>query len=462
MIPFDFQLRTRIVFGPNSIDSLGELIRDELPRQIGHSEVLFGHELFSSDSEIDIDRPAGHSDAVPLAADAASVRQGAAIGRTARGAGEARENRAVLAAETRSGSTPNGAPQRVLMVSDPGVCAAGHVQRAIDSLEKAGLRTELFAEACENPTTREVELGAELARRFRPDVLIGLGGGSALDCAKGINFIYTNGGRMQDYWGKGKATRPMLPLIGIPTTSGTGSETQSFALISDAETRAKMACGDKKASCAIALLDPVLTVTQPLIVTALTGIDAVAHAVETYVTKPRNSISLSFSRESWRLLASNFVRVLREPENLEARGGMQLGACLAGLAIENSMLGSTHALANPLTATYHIPHGQAIALMLPHVVRYNGEKFETWYHELAAELDAPWALPPGVAGTDWIVKFVEHLVREAGLATQLSELDVDRGRLPELARDAMEQWTGGFNPRTPTESEYLELYQRAY
>ena len=140
----------------------------------------------------------------------------------------------------------------------------------------------------------------EAARACQPDLLVGLGGGSSMDCAKGINFLYTNGGRMQDYWGVGKAQRPMLPMIAVPTTAGTGSETQSFALISDAVTKTKMACGDQKAACRVALLDPMLTLTQPARVTALTGIDAMAHALETYVTKRRNAASLVFSREAWR------------------------------------------------------------------------------------------------------------------------------------------------------------------
>ena len=138
-----------------------------------------------------------------------------------------------------------------------------------------------------------------------------------MDCAKGINFLYSCGGRINDYWGVGKALRPMLPMIAVPTTAGTGSETQSFALISDASTKVKMACGDKKATCRIALLDPRLTVTQPPRLTALTGIDAIAHALETYVTKPRNPVSLLFSREAWRLLAINFPLVLAEPDNLD-------------------------------------------------------------------------------------------------------------------------------------------------
>ncbi len=272
--------------------------------------------------------------------------------------------------------------RRALVVSDPGIVAAGHAERGLAALRAAGIETHLFDGVTENPTTENVEAGLAVARRYQPELLVGLGGGSSIDCTKGINFLYSNGGKMQDYWGVGKATREMLPMIAVPTTSGTGSEAQSFALISDAATHVKMACGDKKAACRIALLDPTLTVTQPPRVTALTGMDAIAHALETYVTKPRNAMSLLYSREAWRLLESNFARVLDDPLDLEARSGMQLGACLAGLAIEHSMLGATHALANPLTAEYGIVHGQAIGLLLPHVIRFNGQQCGNWYHEL--------------------------------------------------------------------------------
>ena len=248
------------------------------------------------------------------------------------------------------------AMKRALVVSDPGIVAAGHTPRGIESLEAVGIDVALFDGVAENPTTEHVEAGLRRPREFRPDLIVGLGGGSSMDCAKGINFLYSCGGRMQDYWGEGKATGPMLPMIAVPTTAGTGSETQSYALISDAETHVKMACGDKRAAFRVAILDPELTVTQPPRVTALTGIDALSHAIETYVTKRRNAISLAFSREAWRHLAPNFARVLDEPQNLAARAEMQLGACLAGLAIENSMLGAAHALANPLTATLrHCP-----------------------------------------------------------------------------------------------------------
>ncbi|MCA9210730.1 MAG: iron-containing alcohol dehydrogenase [Planctomycetales bacterium] len=383
MTPFDFQPRTRIVFGPGKLDTLGEL------------------------------------------------------------AGEL------------------GA-RRALVVSDPGVISAGHAQRGIEALQRAGIETHLFGDVHENPSTDEVAAGLRLARRYDPELLVGLGGGSAMDCAKGINFLYSNGGEMRDYWGVGKALKPMLPMIAVPTTAGTGSETQSFALISDSKTKAKMACGDKKASCRVALLDPELTVTQPPRVTALTGIDALAHALETFVTKRRNPISLAFSREAWLLLAGNFRRVMDEPQSLEARGGMLLGSSFAGLAIENSMLGATHALANPLTANYGIPHGQAIGVMLPHVVQFNGEEFSHWYQELLDVSAHERGYPDPREGVEGLAQFVAALVERAGLPTRLEACGVQREKLPQMADEAATQWTGTFNPRDVGPAELLSIYERAF
>ncbi len=382
MIPFDFQARTRIVFGPGKIAELGQLANELGAR-------------------------------------------------------------------------------RALVVSDPGIVAAGHTARGIESLRAAGVETHLFDQVAENPTTEHVERGLEASRHFLPDLLVGLGGGSSMDCAKGINFVYSGGGRMQDYWGVGKALRPMLPMIAVPTTAGTGSETQSFALISDATTHVKMACGDKKAACRVALLDPELTLTQPPRVTALTGIDAVAHAVETFVTRPRNPVSLAFSREAWRLLYANFPRVLDDPAGLDARAAMQLGASFAGLAIENSMLGAAHALANPLTARYGVPHGEAVALMLPHVVRFNAAQCGAAYEELCSCAETN-GKSPLATGTGALADFLAALAAKAGLATRLSHSGVAQDNLAELAKDAAKQWTAGFNPRPVSEADLLELYRAAY
>ena len=350
--------------------------------------------------------------------------------------------------------------RRVLVVSDPGVIAAGHTGRGIDSLKQADLETRLFDGVEENPTTEHVEAGLAVAREFRPELIVGLGGGSSMDCAKGINFLYSCGGKMQDYWGINKATGPLLPMIAVPTTAGTGSETQSFALITDPETHEKMACGDKRAAFHIAVLDPELTLTQPPRVAAISGFDALAHAVETYVTNRRSEISCRFSLEAWFELAPHYLRVLRDPNDLEARGHMQLGACCAGVAIENSMLGAAHALANPLTAAYDIPHGEAVALMLPHVVRFNGRQCEPWYRELVATTAGLPHCPSG--GSEELAIFLADTAIEAGLPDRLNSRGVLRGRLGQLAEDAARQWTASFNPVPVTSEELLRLYELAY
>lgn len=350
--------------------------------------------------------------------------------------------------------------ERVLVVSDPGVVAAGHTQRGIDSLELSQIETLLFDGAAENPTTEHVARGLAIAKEFQPDLIVGLGGGSSMDCAKGINFLYSCGGRMQDYWGVGKATGPLLPMIAVPTTAGTGSEAQSFALISDAETHVKMACGDKRAAFRMAILDPELTITQPTRVAALSGFDAISHAVETYVTTKRNNDSCQFSREAWQRLAPNFLTVLNEPADIASRGQMQMGACLAGLAIENSMLGAAHALANPLTARYGIAHGEAVAIMLPHVVRFNGQQCESWYKELLSATSEEPNCPTG--GSADLADFLREIATQAGLVDKLNQCGVEQEAVPQLAEDASKQWTATFNPIPVTKSDLQSLYELAY
>lgn len=349
-----------------------------------------------------------------------------------------------------------------LVVSDPGVVSAGHFDRGVQSLRDAGIKVSSFHGVRENPSTTEVDAGLQVAKKNKPKLLIGLGGGSSMDCAKAINFLYSCGGRMEDYWGVGKATGEMLPMIAVPTTAGTGSEAQSFALISQAETHIKMACGDPRAACRVALLDPELTVTQPPSVTALTGIDAISHALESYVTRKRNPLSVCYSREGWRRLASGFPRVLDNPQDLEARAQVQLGAFFAGLAIETSMLGAAHALANPLTATFGLAHGQAVGLMLPHVVRFNGAERASWYAELWNDVDE--SQRKGFSGSpvECLAAFVEYLLVKAGLKSQLRQLSVDAAAIPTLAAAAVTQWTGGFNPRAVSETEFAQLYHGAY
>jgi alcohol dehydrogenase len=348
---------------------------------------------------------------------------------------------------------------RSLVVSDPGLVATGLVARALASLDEAGVQAWGFHDFASNPDSQMVEAGTAMARAKSIDSLVALGGGSSLDCAKGINFIFTNGGVMRDYHGFGKASKPMLPSIGLPTTAGTGSEAQSYALISDSETHRKMACGDHKAAFRVTILDPELTVTQPRAVTAAAGFDALSHAVESFVTTKRTSASDLFARDAWRLIESNYERVLTAPADLEARGAMLWGSHEAGIAIEQSMLGATHACANPLTARYGTTHAVAIAIMLPHVVRWNGSVAGTRYAELLRVA--------GVTSTEAdagsrLASRIETLARAGALPRTLSEIGVPRADLPQLATDSTREWTGTFNPRPLDAAAALTLYETAF
>lgn len=342
----------------------------------------------------------------------------------------------------------------VFLVTDPGIARAGHVETARLLLTHAGVAVTVFDQTQENPTEHDVALCCEAARSARFECFIALGGGSSMDTAKACNFLLTNGGQMRDYHGYGKATRPMLPFIAIPTTSGTGSECQSYALVSRDDTHEKMACGDPKARAHIALLDPELAATQPRSVAVLTGLDALSHALESAVSTKKNPLSSVYAEASFRHLTGALGPILAGRATLDDFGHMQLGAALAGLAIENSMLGAAHAAANPLTARHHIIHGHAIGIMLPAVLSFNAESdaarpVYARFSEILRE--------KGVSEQP-LLTWVDDIIRACALPS------FDRRVLDfsTLAHEASLQWTGKFNPRPLQPADFEALYQRAF
>lgn len=349
--------------------------------------------------------------------------------------------------------------ERALVVTDPGLVAAGHAEAAERALEAAGVRASVFDGAHENPTTDDVEAATRAAREHRADLLIGLGGGSSMDCAKGANFLLAGGGPMEDYWGYGKARGRLLPSIGVPTTAGTGSEAQSFALVSRVEDHVKMACGDPQARFRIVLLDPCLLASLPRSVAAVAALDAVSHAIESYVTRRRNPMSQIFAREAWRRLDRSFEAFLADRADTDACSDMLVGAHFAGGAIEASMLGAAHACANPLTARFGTTHGVAVGLMLPHVVRYNAidPAIEALYGDLLAERPAN-----GASAATVLSRRLVALGTVAGLPPNLAALGIASTDLPRLSESAAEQWTGKFNPRPVDSAAAGALYQAAF
>lgn len=340
---------------------------------------------------------------------------------------------------------------RCLLVADPGMVDASYASEAVRSLKARRMTVHAFHEFQPNPTSAMAEAGGAFASQLGIDLIVAVGGGSSLDCAKAINFLLSNGGRIKDYWGYGKAARPMLPMVAVPTTAGTGSEAQTSATLIDSETGARMSCGDAKAAFRVAILDPKLTVSQPPALAAATGYDALSHALETLVTNRQTALSECFSRSAWRLLYSGFEPMLRRADDLEARGTMLLGAHFGGLAIENSNLGAAHACAHPLTDHFGLPHGGAIALVLPHVIAWNSRTDANSTAERYREL-----YPGDLPGR------LRELAEMAGLAANLREAGIPEEALPRLAEDAAKQWTGKFNPLPFNATAALEIYQAAY
>jgi alcohol dehydrogenase len=353
--------------------------------------------------------------------------------------------------------------RRVLLVTDAGLVSAGHVARAEALLAEAGCESARHVAAHGDPGEDDVEAARAVAADFGPEGFLGLGGGSAIDLAKGAAMLLANGGRMRDYWGRARTTVPLLPIVAVPTTAGTGSEVQSFALVSHADSGRKMACGAADGAPRVALLDPELTLTLPRTVTAITGFDALGHALETAVTRAATTFSRAFAFAAWERAAPALPRVLDAGDDLEARAAMQLAASLAGLAIENSMLGAAHAMANPATERFGVPHGVAVAVALPHVVRFNAEDPgpRAIYAELARRVR--WAAPGSgdEAAVEALIEGLFERLAHAGISSALRDHGPGKDDAALLAAGAVQQWTGGYNPRPVDVAAFEALYRAA-
>lgn len=327
---------------------------------------------------------------------------------------------------------------KALIVTDAGIVKAGHLQRARTLLGEAGVEVVVFDAVAENPTESDVAACADFAREVQPTIIIGLGGGSSMDTAKGTLFLLSGGGTMSDYQGHGKGRGEMLPFIAIPTTAGTGSECQSFAVLSRDGSHEKMACGDIRALAKVAILDPELTASMPLSVARLTALDALSHALESLVCKTATEESRAFSTSAFRHIEPVIESILQGTATIADRGEMLMGAALAGRAIEASMLGAGHASANPLTAHFGIVHGHAVMTTLPSVMRFNATLVGEVYHALKPHL----------------IEWVESLRDLA----QLAPVRIPATLVPQLAEEAAKQWTGQFNPREMTVADFAEIY----
>lgn len=346
---------------------------------------------------------------------------------------------------------------RVLVVGDPGVQRAGLIDRVQAILTGASIFNAVFADVESDPATRSVDEGTVHGKANGCDLVVGIGGGSALDTAKAIGLMLVNDGNIKDYVGIGKVPRAGAPVIAVPTTAGTGSELTIWSVLSDKVAKAKISVGSVLNCPAIALLDPELTLSLPPQITAATGMDALTHALESYVNTATQPISEAMSDQAMTLIARSLRKAVADGSDVEARGDMLLASTIAAMAFNSTRLGLVHAFAMPLGAKFGIPHGLVNAIMLPGVMRFNHlanpRKFAR-IAEIFGEKTAGLSVEEAAALS---VSAIEKLKLDVGITAKLSNFGVTEGRFDEIVDEAMLSGNVPVNPRQPTHDDMKAL-----
>jgi len=355
---------------------------------------------------------------------------------------------------------------KALVVSDPGVVRAGIPKPVVESITGAGLQAEVYSEVEPDPRIELVEKALDHYRKGGFDVIVAVGGGSAMDTAKATAVLATNPTPLRQYEGWEKFANAPATLLALPTTVGTASEVTPFVVITDAAAKFKFTIGSPQATPKIAFLDPLLVLGLPGNVTAATGMDALTHAMESYTSLLSTPISEGLALHAVRLIAANIRTAVANTHNVVAMNAMLVGANVAGLAFSNTRLGNVHAMAHPLGAFWKIPHGVANALMLPHVLEYNALAVPVKMIELAQAMGEP--IHIGVGGqTEYdaalrAAQAVQRLMHDIGIPIRLRDLGVDKASIPDMAQDAMKSANIAINPRKTTINEIIGLYERAW
>ena len=352
--------------------------------------------------------------------------------------------------------------KKVLLITDPGLVQAGIAQQVVEMLKQAAVEVEIFDAVEPDPSIQVATKAAEMAKNVKANVLIALGGGSAIDTAKSAALLVTNGGYLKDYAGVNKVIKPILPLIAVPTTAGTGSEVTIFAVMSDPEKQEKFTISSALIAPAVAVLDPLLTLKLPPSVTAFTGMDALTHAIEAFTSSIAQPATDALALSAIKLVLKHLPVAVGRGDNIKARDGMLQASLLAGIAFNNAFLGLAHAIASPLGGHFHVPHGLANAVMLPYVMEYNLPTAVRRYAEIgrALGLQAVGDTPRAVA--EKTVAAITQLARDINIPEKLSNIGAKEELLPLVARDALKSIQLKFNVRNASEKEILALLQKAY
>lgn len=343
---------------------------------------------------------------------------------------------------------------RVLLVTDAGMVKLGVAGQAQALLEKAGLRITLFDQVQPDPTLQNVEDGLALLRVSHCDGVVAVGGGSSIDCAKGIAVRHTNPEPLPDFMGVEKIPRAGLAVIAVPTTAGTGSEVTRVMVITDTGRDVKMMFASRHCLCAAAIVDPMLTLSMPRLLTAAVGVDALCHAIEACVSKRAQPMTDLLALSAIGLIAPNLRSACDDGQNLRAREAVMLGAMQAGMAFSNSSVALVHGMARPLGARFHLTHGLSIAVLLPVVTEFSLSAAPERYARIAAEM-----------GAGDIVTALRELNRDTGIPS-LRALNVPADRyeslIEKMSADALASGSPANNPRSASAGEIAELFRRAY
>ncbi|MGU0353416.1 L-threonine dehydrogenase [Clostridium perfringens] len=351
--------------------------------------------------------------------------------------------------------------KKALIVTDKVLGQIGIVKKVTDVLDNKDIEYAIYDETKPNPTVKNVNDGLELLKEKECDFVISLGGGSAHDCAKGIALLATNGGEIKDYEGVDKSKKPQLPMVGINTTAGTGSEMTLFAIITDEERHIKMALVDKHLTPIIAVNDPMLMLAMPKSLTAATGMDALTHAIEAYVSTSATPITDACAEKAIELISNYLVNAVENGQDVEARDMMAYAEYLAGMAFNNASLGYVHAMAHQLGGFYNLPHGVCNAILLPHVQEYNKATSASRLAKIAKIMGGNIEGLTDEQGADLCIDMIKLLSQTVGIPEGLGVLGVKESDFETLATNALNDACSLTNPRKGNLEEVIAIFKKA-
>ncbi|EGT3600407.1 L-threonine dehydrogenase [Clostridium perfringens] len=351
--------------------------------------------------------------------------------------------------------------KKALIVTDKVLGQIGIVKKVTDVLDNKDIEYAIYDETKPNPTVKNVNDGLALLKEKECDFVISLGGGSAHDCAKGIALLATNGGEIKDYEGVDKSKKPQLPMVGINTTAGTGSEMTLFAIITDEERHIKMALVDKHLTPIIAVNDPMLMLAMPKSLTAATGMDALTHAVEAYVSTAATPITDACAEKAIELISNYLVNAVENGQDVEARDMMAYAEYLAGMAFNNASLGYVHAMAHQLGGFYNLPHGVCNAILLPHVQEYNKATSASRLAKIAKIMGGNIEGLTDEQGADLCIDMIKSLSQTVGIPEGLGVLGVKESDFETLATNALNDACSLTNPRKGNLEEVIAIFKKA-